>query len=96
MLAVCLTKELLVKFYSSMDFSLRALIHYKSLAAFGYPFDKILLEEPWRTYGALRELLGDHNAQLILSMMSKWLNKNGCSLDIEKLKKYLSDRGLWT
>jgi len=43
-----LTKELLVRFYGVLNFSLRTLVHYRMLAAFRKPFDYFLVEEPWR------------------------------------------------
>ncbi|MGC9119484.1 MAG: hypothetical protein ACP5I3_10945, partial [Thermoproteus sp.] len=87
---------LLARFYGSLDFSLRGLLHFKSLAALGYPFDKVLLEEPWRTYDVLTSLVGRHNAELILTMLQKWLNNNGCAIDPETLRKYLTTKELWT
>lgn len=93
---MCLTKELLARFYSSLDYTLRFLIHYRSVTTLGYPFDKVLVEEPWRAYEVLSKLMGRHNAELILSLLSKWLRQNGCDMDVDTLRKYLSDRGLWT
>ncbi len=92
---MCLTKELLLRFYSSMDYTLRFLIHFKSMTTLGYPFDKILAEEPWRTYEALVRLMGQHNADVIITLLSNWLRRNGCYLDPEALRRYLSDRGAW-
>lgn len=46
---MCITKELLVKFYGdSAFFAMRTLIHYRVLATFGKPFDYFLVEKPWR------------------------------------------------
>ncbi|AEA12392.1 hypothetical protein TUZN_0908 [Thermoproteus uzoniensis 768-20] len=54
------------------------------------------MEEPWKTYDVLTSLVGRHNAELILTMLHKWLNNNGCTIDPETLRKYLTTRELWT
>ncbi len=53
---MCITKELLAKFYSdSAFFAMRTLIHYRVLATFGRPFDYFLVEEPWLAYEVLEK-----------------------------------------
>ena len=92
---MCLTRGLLVRFYGSLDFSLRFLLHFRSQSALGYPFDKVLVEEPWKTYETLVRLVGRHNAEVLLGMLHRWLNENGCSMDPETLRKYLTTREMW-
>jgi len=92
---MCLTRDLLVRFYSSLDFSLRTLVHYRVLAAFGKPFDYFLVEEPWRVYEVLKKAVGAQNAELILHIMAQWLEKNGCKTPREVLIHYLSSREAW-
>lgn len=92
---MCLTKEFLLRFYGSMEYTLRFLIHYRSITMLGYLFDKVLADEPWRMYETLVKLLGRHNAELVLFMLAEWLRRNGCVMDQETLRKYLSDKGLW-
>ncbi|MEZ0248257.1 MAG: hypothetical protein ABWJ97_03190 [Thermoproteus sp.] len=79
-----------------MDVSLRYLIHFKSITVLKRPFEEVLKEEPWRVYQILTSLLGEHNAELLLSMMSRWLRDRGCDMDMEELKRALSDSGEWT
>jgi hypothetical protein len=43
---MCLTRDLLVRFYGALNFSLCTLMHYRVLAAFGKPFDYFLVEGP--------------------------------------------------
>ncbi|MFN3805193.1 MAG: hypothetical protein ACK4SY_09065 [Pyrobaculum sp.] len=74
---MCLNRDLLIKFYGGLDMSLRVLIHYRVMLAFGKPFDQFLLEEPWRTYEVLSKALGVHNAELFATMLKNWLEKNG-------------------
>ncbi len=62
----CPTKDLLIKFYGWLNFSLRTLLHYRMLATFGKPFDYSLVEEPWRVHEVLEKAVGRHNAELIL------------------------------
>ena len=53
---MCITKELLAKFYGdSAFFAMRTLIHYRVLATFGKPFEYFLVEEPWRVYAVLEK-----------------------------------------
>lgn len=61
----------------------------------GYPFDKVLVEEPWRAYEVLEKLIGIHNTDIIISLWSSWLKKNGCQLGPEALKRYLTDKSAW-
>ncbi|MEL9989950.1 MAG: hypothetical protein QXP98_03695 [Thermoproteus sp.] len=79
-----------------MDVSLRYLIHFKSITVLKRPFEEILREEPWQVYQILKSLLGEHNAELILSIMSKWLRDRGCDVGTEELKRALSDSSVWT
>jgi len=90
-----ITRDLLVRFYSSLDFSLRTFIHYRVLAAFGKPFDYFLVEEPWRVYEVLNKAVGTHNAELILHIMAEWLEKNGYKTPRDLLIRYLSSREAW-
>jgi hypothetical protein len=91
----CPTKDLLVRFYGSLNLSLRTLVHYKVLAAFGKPFDYFLVEEPWQAYEVLEKAVGAHNAELILYMLTDWLRKNGCNITPEELRRALSDGSFW-
>ncbi|ACB40782.1 hypothetical protein [Pyrobaculum neutrophilum] len=92
---MCLTRDLLARFYGSLDVSLRTLTHYRVLAAFGKPLDYFLLEEPWRVYEVLEKALGKHNAELIINILRSWLERNGCRLTHEQLVKYLTTREMW-
>jgi GNAT superfamily N-acetyltransferase len=92
---MCLTRDLLARFYGSLDFSLRALIHYRVMTALGRPFDYFLVEEPWRALEVLERALGRHNAELLLNMLAEWLRRNGCVLPREQLARYLSSREAW-
>jgi len=92
---MCVTREALVKFYGSLSFSLRMLIHYRVLAATGKPFDYFLVEEPWSVYVVLERVMGVHNAELFLYMLKRWLEKNGCLKTVEEIKNYLTKRELW-
>ncbi|MEL9991337.1 MAG: hypothetical protein QXP98_07885 [Thermoproteus sp.] len=93
---MCITKDLLVRFYGSLDFSLRTLIHYRVLTMFGKPFDYFILEEPWSVYDILTKALGRHNADLFVHMLKSWLDKNGCRLSIEEVKVFLSNKKTWS
>ena len=91
----CVTRELLVRFYSRLSFSLRVMVHYRVVSTYGKPFNFFLMEEPWRVYEVLERALGRHNAELVLRILSEWLGRNGCSTSPEELKRILSDRGYW-
>ena len=71
------------------------LIHYRVLAAFGRPFDYFLVEEPWRSYAVLEKVVGRHNAELFLGLLTNWLRKNGCNATPEEARRALSDRSAW-
>jgi hypothetical protein len=93
---MCITKELLAKFYGdSAFFAMRTLIHYRVLAAFGRPFDYFLVEEPWRVYAVLEKAVGRHNAEIFLRLLTDWLRKNGCNATPEEVKRVLSNRSAW-
>ena len=93
---MCITKELLAKFYGdSAFFAMRTLIHYRVLAAFGRPFDYFLVEEPWRVYAVLEKAVGRHNAEIFLRLLTEWLRKNGCNATPEEGKRALSDMSAW-
>jgi len=93
---MCITTELLAKFYGdSAFFAMRTLIHYRVLATFGKPFDYFLVEEPWRAYEVLEKTLGRHNAELFLRLLTEWLRKNGCNTTPEEVRLALSDRSAW-
>jgi len=92
---MCITKDLLVRFYSSINFSLRVLIHYRVLTTFGRPFDYFLVEEPWRVYEVLEKAVGRHNAELFINILADWLRKNGCDTTPEELRRALSDKSAW-
>ena len=93
---MCITKELLAKFYGgSAFFAMRTLIHYRVLATFGKPFDYFLVEEPWRVYAVLEKTVGKHNAELFLRLLTEWLRKNGCNATPEEVRRALSDRSAW-
>ena len=86
---MCLTRDLLVRFYGALNFSLRTLVHYRVLAAFGKPFDYFLVEEPWRVYEVLE------NAELIINILTDWLRKNGCNVTQDQVLCYLTAREAW-
>ncbi len=92
---MCLTRDLLVRFYGSLNFSLRALVHYRVLAVFGRSFDYFLVEEPWRVYEVLEKAVGKHNTELILHILTDWLRKNGCNTTQNHVLRYLSNREAW-
>jgi hypothetical protein len=92
---MCLTRDLLVRFYGALNFSLRTLVHYRVLATFGKPFDYFLVEEPWRVYEVLEKALGRHNAELVINILTDWLRKNGCSATPEEVRRALSDKSAW-
>jgi len=93
---MCITRELLAKFYGdSAFFAMRTLIHYRVLATFGKPFDYFLVEEPWRAYEVLEKTLGRHNAELFLRLLTEWLRKNGYNATPEEVRRALSDRSAW-
>jgi hypothetical protein len=93
---MCITKELLAKFYGdSAFFTMRMFIHYRVLAVFGKPFDYFLVEEPWRVYEVLEKTIGRHNAELFLRLLTDWLRKNGCNATPEEVRRALSDRSAW-
>ena len=93
---MCITKELLAKFYGdSAFFAMRTLIHYRVLATYGKPFDYFLVKEPWLAYEVLEKTLGRHNAELFLRLLTDWLKKNGCNATPEEVRRALSDRSAW-
>jgi hypothetical protein len=93
---MCITKELLAKFYGdSAFFAMRTLIHYRVLAAFGRPFHYFLVKEPWLAYEVLEKTLGRHNAELFLRLLTDWLRKNGCNATPEEVRRALSDSSAW-
>ena len=92
---MCLTKELLVRFYGALYFSLRTLVHYRVLAAFGKPFDYFLVEEPWRVYEVLEEATGKHNTELFINILTDWLRKNGCNVTQDQVLRFLTAREAW-
>jgi len=93
---MCITKELLAKFYGdSAFFALRLFIHYRVLATFGRPFDSFLVEEPWRVYEVLEKAIGKHNAELFLQLLTEWFRKNGFNATPQVVWRALSDRSAW-
>jgi hypothetical protein len=93
---MCITKELLAKFYGDPAFfAMRTLIHYHVLATYGKPFDYFLVKEPWLAYEVLEKTLGRHNAELFLRLLTDWLRKNGCNATPEEVRRALSDRSAW-
>ncbi len=93
---MCITRELLAKFYGDPAFfAMHTLIHYRVLATFGKPFDYFLVEEPWRVYTVLKKAVGRHNAELLLRLLTEWLRKNGCNATLEEVRRALSDRSTW-
>jgi len=62
---MCLTRDLLVRFYGALNFSLCTLVHHRVMVAFGKPFDYFLVEEPWRVYEVLEKAVGRHSAELV-------------------------------
>lgn len=92
---MCVSKDLLAKFYGSLDFSLRTMIHYRVLSIYGKPFDQILIEEPWRVYDVLVKAMGRHNADMFLNILKNWLEKNQCNVSLDELKKFLTSRERW-
>jgi hypothetical protein len=93
---MCITKELLAKFYGdSAFFAMRTLIHYRVLVAFGRPFDYFLVKEPWLAYEVLEKAVGRHNAELFLRLLADWLRKNVCNATLEEVRRALSDMSAW-
>jgi hypothetical protein len=92
---MCITRDLLVRFYGALNFSLRIFVHYRVLAAFGKPFDYFLVEEPWRVYEVLEKAVGRHNAELVINILTDWLRKNGCNVTPEEVRRALSDKSAW-
>jgi len=93
---MCITKELLAKFYSdSAFFALRLFIHYRVLATFGRPFDYFLVEEPWRVYEVLEKAIGKHNAELVINILADWLRRDRCNATPEEVRRALSDKSAW-
>jgi hypothetical protein len=69
---MCVTRELLAKFYgNSAFFAMRTLIHYRVLATFGRSLEYFLVEKPWRVYAVLEKTLGRHNAELFLRLLTE-------------------------
>ncbi len=92
---MCLTGDLLVRFYDALNFSLRTLVHYRVMVASGRPFDYFLVEEPWRVYEVLEKAVGRHNAELVINILTDWLRKNGCNATPEEVRRALSDKSAW-
>ncbi|MCU7787698.1 hypothetical protein ODS41_07190 [Pyrobaculum sp. 3827-6] len=92
---MCVTKELLLRFYAEASFSWRVMAHYRILATYGKPLDYYITEEPWRLYEVLEKAMGRHNAELMLRILSDWLSKNGCAITPEELRKILSNKNYW-
>jgi hypothetical protein len=78
-----------VKFYTSLNSSLRTFIHYRVLSRFGKSFEQIILENPSSVYQVLSGALGQHNAELFLYMFKTWLERQGCIKSIEEIGKIL-------
>ncbi|MFB6489683.1 MAG: hypothetical protein TU35_000290 [Thermoproteus sp. AZ2] len=90
-----ITVEELLAFYSSLDISYRALLHYRFLSRYGKGLDWFIVNEPWRLYPALVEVIGVHNADVFVETLANWLAKNGKRMTSEELKKALSAREAW-
>ena len=86
---ICASPETSCRFYGALNFSLRTLVHYRVMVAFGKPFDYFLVEEPWRVYEVLE------NAELIINILTDWLRKNGCNATPEEVRRALSDKSAW-
>ncbi len=82
---MCITRDHLVRFYGALNFSLRTLVHYRVMIAFGKPFDYFLVEEPWRVYEV------PENAELVINILTDWLRRNGCNVTPEEVRRALSD-----
>ncbi|MEZ0248585.1 MAG: hypothetical protein ABWJ97_04870 [Thermoproteus sp.] len=93
---MCISKDLLARFYGSLDFSLRVLIHYRVLVMYGKPFDQFLIDEPWSVYDVLATSMGKHNADMFLHVLKNWLERHGCKLSLDDIKNFLSKKELWT
>jgi hypothetical protein len=92
---MCLTRDLLVRFYDALNFSLRVFVHYRVMVAFGKPFDYFLVEEPWRVYEVLEKAVGKHTTGLIINILTDWLRKNGCNMTQDQVLHYLTAREAW-
>ncbi len=92
---MCLTGDLLVRFYDALNFSLRTLVHYRVMVASGRPFDYFLVEEPWRMNEVLEKAVGRHNAELVINILIDWLRRNGCNVTRDQVLRYLTAREAW-
>ena len=92
---MCITRDLLVRFYGALNFSLRTLVHHRVMVAFGKPFDYFLVEEPWRVYEVLEKAVGRHSAELVVNILTDWLRRNGCNVTLEEVRRALSDKSAW-
>jgi len=43
----------------------------------------------------LEKVVGRHNAELFLRLLTEWLRKNGCNATLEEVRRALSDRSAW-
>ncbi|MEZ0248569.1 MAG: hypothetical protein ABWJ97_04790 [Thermoproteus sp.] len=86
----------LFEFYRSLDTSLRLLIRFKLSHVVGKTFEELAEQEPWSLYPALVKALGEHNAEVLLNMLSDWLMKNGERVDVNILRDRLSRREAWS
>jgi hypothetical protein len=85
----------ILRFYGSLEASLRFLIAFKFRRLFGETFEEMAEREPWRLYRALREALGEHNADMVLNMFREWLVRKGEVVDLRTLRAMLSDERAW-
>ncbi|MEL9991663.1 MAG: hypothetical protein QXP98_06240 [Thermoproteus sp.] len=85
----------LLRFYRSLDVSLRLLIRFKLGRVVGRTFEELAEREPWALYPALVKALGEHNAEVLLNMLSDWLMKNGERIDVNILRYRLSRMEAW-
>ncbi|MGC8582099.1 MAG: hypothetical protein ACP5KY_05770 [Thermoproteus sp.] len=85
----------LLRFYRSLETSLRLLISFKFRYTVGKTFEEVAEHEPWRLYYALIEAVGEHNAELFLNMLREWLMRKGEVVDLRALRAMLSDEKAW-
>jgi hypothetical protein len=79
----------LIKFYASLNTSLKAFIHYRVSSRFGKSFEEIILESPSSVYRVLSEAAGQHNAELFIYMFRTWLERQGFIKSVEEIAKFL-------
>lgn len=88
-------KEDLLKFYISLNTSIKLLLRFRLRQTVGRTFEELASEEPWRIYPSLVEALSEHNAEVILNMFANWLMNRGERISVDDLRSILSDKRRW-